>query len=334
MGNFPINDHPQWFKRDSTKLKTYEDCGRLYFFEHLLGWKPDVPAHDLWFGSAYHKAREHQLLYGYEDVEGAMVAFLNDYRLHFDQSTDEMYSPKNPTAVLHALLKFRDEHKDDLREFKLVEREGVKLTEISGTVPVDEKRVLYYKMDSVLENIQTSKVRSWDHKTTSGKWIHDTRWDNELYLSIQCGTYTHALYCMYPIDQVDGVEFYKIGFEFLSKGSKNRPAGYDCTIRKIPAFKRPDQMNSWLWTVNDLLDDIDRDLDRLSHCTDNDSTLMAFRMNPTSCQNYRGCPFHDFCMEWRNPLQRCQIPPLGFVQEFWDPSTIETTNKINLEWPK
>lgn len=330
----PIPEHPEWLKRDSTKLDTYIECHRKYLYEHLLGWKMDKPSHDLHFGSSYHKAREHQLIHGYDDIQGAMVAFLTEYRKHFDQESDAIYIPKTPTAVLHALMKFRDEHSDDLREFRVVEKDGVKLTEISGTVPVDDKRVLYYKMDSIVQNIQTEKYRSWDHKTTSGKWIHDTRWDNELYLSIQNGTYTHALYCMYPIDQVDGVEFYKIGFEYLQRSSRNREAGYNCTIRKIPAFKRPDQMNTWLWLVNDILDEIDRDLDRLSHSTDGESVLQAFRQNPKSCTNYGGCPFHDFCLGWQNPLRRCQEPPLGFRQEFWDPSKIETVNKFNLEWPR
>jgi len=91
-------------------------------------------------------------------------------------------------------------------------------------------------------------------------------------------------------------------------------------------------MNAWLWTVNDLLDDLEREFDRLGHCSENDSVLMAFPMNPSGCSSYRGCPYHDYCISWSNPLQRSDEPPLGFKVEFWNPMDMDTTNKMNLEW--
>jgi hypothetical protein len=294
----------------------------------------DVPAHDLHFGSSWHKGREYQLIHGYHEVLGAYNAFETEYRKHFGPETDSIYVPKTPASVLAALIKFSEEHSNDLVENELVEIDGVKLTEISGTVPVDDKRVLHYRMDSVLRRHSDEKVFSWDHKTTSGKWIHDHRWDEEYYLSIQNGTYTHCLYCMFPIKEVDGVEFIKTGFEFLQRSSSARSAGYHSTTRYIPAFKNPEQMNVWLWNVLDILDDIDRDMARLSNCREDDPVLMSFQQNPKSCTAYKGCPFHDFCLSWANPLQRCSKPPLGFRQEFWNPAEIETTNKINLEWQR
>jgi len=137
---------------------------------------------------------------------------------------------------------------------------------------------------------------------------------------------------MFPIEEVLGIEFCQVGFEYLKRGSKNRSAGYHTTLQRVPAFKTPDQMNVWLWTVNDILDDIDADMDKLHDCNENDPVLMAFRMNPGSCTNYRGCPFHDYCLAWSNPLQQCHTPPLGFRVEFWDPSAMQTTIKKNLEW--
>jgi hypothetical protein len=137
---------------------------------------------------------------------------------------------------------------------------------------------------------------------------------------------------MFPVEQVDGVEFCGTGFEYLKRGSANRPAGYHATLRRIPAFKTPDQMNVWLWNVNAILDEIEREMDKLFHCSDSDTVLMAFRMNPKSCTDYKGCPYHDYCLSWSNPLRQCSEPPLGFRTEFWDPSQMKTTNKLNLEW--
>jgi hypothetical protein len=325
-----IPSHPSWDIKDSSKLDDYNRCHRYYFYHYLLGWTLDRPEHDLIFGDAFHRAREHQLLFGYDDIPDAYNAFETVYRKDFPVETDPLYQPKTPASVLNALVNFAQLYSRDLADNEVVELDGKKMTEIAGTVPVDEKRVLHYRMDSIMRRIEDQKIFSWDHKTTSGKWIHDTRWDNELYLSIQNGTYTHCLYCMFPIEQVLGVEFVKTGFEYLERGSAKRLAGYYSTTRRVPAFKSPEQMNTWLWTVNDLLDELDRDMDRLSHASEGDEVLMAFRMNPKSCTNYRGCEFHDYCLAWQNPLRRCQEPPIGFIARWWDPSEREATVKKNL----
>ena len=329
---FPIPEHISWNIKDSSKLDDYYRCPRYYFYHYMLGWTLDVPAHDLIFGDAFHHAREHQLLFGYGDILGAFEAFERVYRPQFPPETDSIYLPKTPAAVLKALMNFASEYSRDLIDNRVVELDGKKMTEIAGTVPVDEKRVLHYRMDSIMERVVDGMIFSWDHKTTSGKWIHDTRWDEELFLSIQNGTYTHCLYCMFPVEQILGVEFVKTGFEYLQKGSANRPAGYHATTRRIPAFKSPDQMNTWLWTVNVKLDEIERDMDRLTHCSDRDAVLMAFPINPKSCTSYRGCEFHDFCLAWQNPLQRAYEPPLGFIQKFWNPAERESTVKKDLRF--
>ena len=329
--SFPISYHPSWEIKDSSKIDDYIRCPRYYFFHHMLGWSLDVPEHDLVFGDAFHHGREHQLLFGYDKIEGAYNAFLNVYRKTFSPDTDALYLPKTPTAALHAIQQFASDYSRDLIDNEVVEIDGIKMTEMAGTVPVDEKRVLHYRMDSIMRRIEDGMIYSWDHKTTSGKWIHDTRWDRDLFLSIQNGTYTHCLYCLFPVDQVLGVEFDKTGFEYLKRGSVNRPAGYHATTRRVSAFKTPEQMNTWLWLVNTILDEIERDLDRLSHCSEDDEVLMAFRQNPKSCSAYRGCEFHDYCLAWQNPLRRSYEPPLGFIKKFWNTAERESTVKKDLK---
>ena len=329
---FPLTEHPCWQIKDSSKLDNYISCPRQFMLSHVLGWRPDSPAHDLHFGTSWHCAREHQLLHGYDDIGGAYNAFIIEYRKEFDPATDEIYRPKTPTAVLNALTKFAEEKSSDLLENEVVELDGTKMTEISGSVPVAEDRILYYRMDSIMRHKVDGMIFSWDHKTTHERYLNGRQWAEAFHLGLQNGTYTHCLYCMFPVEQVLGIEFCGVGFTYLSRGSSQRPAGYHASLRRVPAFKTPDQMNSWLWTVNHWLDRIDDDMDRLFSCKESDPVLMAFPMNPKACTNYRGCPFHDFCLAWQNPLRQCHEPPLGFKVKFWNPAEMETTVKKNLEW--
>lgn len=322
-----ITEHPEWYIQDSSKLSDWCDCNRMYFFKHVLGWKVDRPEHHMYFGECWHMAREHQLIHGYDDVQGAYAAFINHYRKKFPELTDDMYKPKDPMGVVFALNKFAQERQSDLRDNKLL------FTEVSGTVPIDEKgRVLYYRMDSVLQNKESGRIFSWDHKSATEKSMNFPWWSTNFFLSIQNGTYTHCLYCMYPIEQVIGIEFCGTSFHYLTRGSSARAQGYHIGFKRVPAWKTPEQMNVWLWSVVSMLDDIDRDFDRLSKCSEGDAVMMCFPINPGSCSKYFGCAFHDYCMAWPNPLRHCSEPPLGFRQEFWDPRKMETTNKINLDW--
>ena len=88
----PIVEDPTWHIRDSSKLTDYMACPRMYFFSHILGWKLDMPAHDLHFGTCWHEAREYQLLHGYDDVAGAYEKFITKYREVFDPETDSIYT--------------------------------------------------------------------------------------------------------------------------------------------------------------------------------------------------------------------------------------------------
>lgn len=329
---FPLPDQPTWNIKDSTKLTDYTACPRKYFYNYVLGWKTDEPAHDLHFGESWHRAREHQLIHGYDDVQGAFDKFITHYRSVFPESTDSLFNPKTPTAALHTLMKFAEERGNDLLENEVVILDGEKMTEISGKVPVDDHRYLHYRMDSIMRRLSDGKIFSWDHKSTTAKSIVYPSWSEQFYLGIQNGTYTHCLYCQFPIEEVLGVEFCGVGFEFLSKGSSKRPAGYYSTFKRVPAYKDPGQMNAWLWNVNRILDEIDQDMDMLMSCSEDETVMMAFRMNPNSCTMYRGCPYHDFCCSFTNPLQQCYEPPLGFRVEFWDPSAMQTTVKKDLEW--
>jgi hypothetical protein len=58
--------------------------------------------------------------------------------------------------------------------------------------------------------------------------------------------------------------------------------------------------------------------------------MMCFPMNPTNCTKYFGCKYHDYCMSWPNPLQRCEEVPYGMKIEYWDPSAEEAKHTFKL----
>ena len=328
----PVPFHKEWLIIDSSKLSDYLACPRKYFYLHVLGWHSDVPDHDLIFGQAWHAAREHQLLYGYDSVSEAFDKFLSIYQPHFPSSTDEMYRPKNPESALKGLLVLARQYKSDLEENEVVSLDDQKMTEISGTVPISEKRSIHYKMDSIMRRKSDGKIFSWDHKTTHENYLNSSRWGDQFFLGIQNGAYSHCLYCLFDPSEVLGVEFYGAGFGYLKRASSKSPAGPRVSFRKVPAFKTLDQMSAWLFTVNATIDDIERDMDRLHHSKDSDLVLEAFPMNPVGCTMYRGCEFHDYCLAWQNPLQHSSSPPLGFHIEFWNPAEVETRVKKDIEY--
>lgn len=325
-----IPSHPSWEIRDPSKLDDYITCPRKFFFAHILGWQTETHRHDLFFGECWHIAREYMLINGYEDVAGAYGAFLKRYREVLDPETDELYRPKSPDAVLVALAKFSAH---PTRCYDLQDNE-VLYTEISGSVPVDDKRVLHFRMDSVLRDKQEGSIFSWDHKSKGGDF--NRQWEDKFHLGLQNGTYTHCLYCMYPDEmqagKIKGVEFCGTAFKYLKRGGKVNPQGYNVNLLRVPAWKSPEQMNTWLWNTIDILDNLDRDMDRLDSCKEDDPVMMCFQQNPNSCTNYFGCLYHDYCMSWSNPLRHSFQPPLGFEQSYWDPTKMETTNKMKLEW--
>jgi len=334
-----IPNHPSWEVLDSSKLDDFLQCPRRFFYCHVLGWRLDQPQHDLYFGESWHMAREYQLINGYEDVEGAYNVFINHYRKEFPEETDANFRPKVPEAVNQALLNFAVTYHNDLEENELLTNPdtGEPFTEIAGTVPIDDTRHLHFRMDSLLQRKSDEMVFSWDHKSSSAgymspRWNGQDPWGDQFFLGIQNGTYTHCMYCIFPVERVLGVEFCGCGFEYLKRGSSARPAGYYSTLRRVSAFKSPDQMNVWLYIVLDTLNNIEREFDSLSHSSENDEVLQAFPLNPGGCGKYRGCEFHEYCKLWSNPLRQCQEPPLGFRQEFWDPREKDSRNKMNLEW--
>lgn len=302
--------HPTWEIFDSSKIQTFMDCPRKYFYQYILGWNMDIPNHDLIFGAAFHEGME-VLTLNPGDVDGAHDAFLDYYRQYFSPETDDIYRPKTPDAALMAFAHYISRYQGQDRFTPLY-------TELGGRVFTGKHHIVY-KIDAVCKD-ENDHIFALEHKTTKNG-IRQV-WLDEFLLSLQIGTYSYALRCIYPniapIVIVNGVSFSKTKVDMIRQ----------------PVKKTRHQLNIWSLTINFWIDQMKEEIDIFLNQSPEDEYLKAFPLNTRACTNYfRLCPFHDFCMAWANPAkQACDGPPEGFTTRYWNPLeelTIKT--EINLE---
>lgn len=266
----PFQLHPTTQILDSTKLKAFR-CPRKFFYTYVLGWKPDFPSNDLIFGESVHKAFDSiynsNSLASESLVEG-FNAFLRCYRKAFDEGTDGLFKAKCPDAAFEMIGKYANEYQDDLQNYKTI------ATEISGSVPVSltPDRRLHFRLDRVSQDLRDGKIVNFEIKTTSLNLSDVWQWQWEL--DNQIGVYTHALYCFYPREQVKGAIVDGVSFRQLK-------SGFSINFKRVPIQKSDAQMQFWLWEINDLIDRVEWEYQRLDSCSENDPVLQCFPRDPT-----------------------------------------------------
>lgn len=306
-----IEPHETWNIIDSTKLETFKECPRMFFYKYVLGWEPEFTSHDLVFGQAWHIAMEYLLLHGYgmEQVINAHELFATHYERHFPIEVQGDLEPKSSAGALLALTHYAARYgaEDSLLR--------VHYTEIAGTISVLKGRILHFRMDTVAED-QQHGVFSLEHKTT--KTLERTfvdKWS----LHNQPNLYTHVLYCLFPTDSVYGVIINGTALYKQGPRTKKPPAEF----KRVPCRRTPEMMNVWIHNLDRWLDDLYDEYNRLMSTEDSADFMSAFKQNDASCTHYWGCQYHDFCIGWANPVQYCNDVPSGFVKRYWDPSNPE-----------
>lgn len=316
-----IQPHSSWEIRDSSKLSEFRRCPRKFFYRYLLGWESEQPNNDLWFGESVHKGLEIVTLKGFshEALSESLKAFINHYRLKFPPETDDFFKGKSPAGFVALLTKYADTYASDPYEYEPL------YTEISGSVPISDQpeRRLHFRMDSILRRRKDGMVCSLEHKTT-GLSLNEA-WKAQHELSLQVGTYTHVLHCIYKLEEILGVLINGLSIRLLK-------SGHVIELERVPVFKTFSHLQTWIWEINDLWDTTEFEMDRLMNsCKEDDEVLMAYPRRTEACMDFfRKCTYHDFCCTWSNPLQHCDEPPLGFKEEFWDPREMDTRHKMDL----
>jgi len=244
--------------------------------------------------------------YSVDSVGEAYAAFLEYYRRFIPEEMDAIYSPKSPDYALAGLALYSQKWRHD--EYKVL------YTEVPGCVPIElvngEIALIDFRIDRIVEGKEGIYIM--EHKTaTKGGEL----WNRQWYLSIQVGTYIHALNCHFPNEKVwgawiDGVFFLKS----MLPGATKKPPEMDSLFKRVPVRKTLGQMNNWMQIVGNAICQIRQNLEALE-----EGGELYFIMNPTNCMKYGICQYHDLCVSWDSPIDRLDEPPMGFTQTFWDP---------------
>jgi len=309
FGKSGIPVHPTWGVMDSTKIQALQDCPRKYFFSYILGWRSDTPSIHLAFGHAWHQAMEVVLTEGHspEAVQKAYAVFMSDYvkRMQKDPMVlEELHPSKNPSNALRGLAEYTSRWHDEPADTLYVE--------VAGTVPISDDRIIHTKTDAIRrypENtLHEGKIYSLEHKTTTRQ---TASWEEKWHYLFQVGTYYHFLKCMFPPDEVHGIV---INGAIFRKGGNAFP--------RIPVTFSPQMWELWVQEANHWWDYLEWNMGLLYETSPSDRVMIAFPRNSYSCSKF-GCSYPHLCSVHANPLQRCDKPPLGYIQEYWDPRRVE-----------
>lgn len=306
---------------DSTKLKSYIECPRQFFFRYVLGWTQDMPNHHLAYGTCLHKALATLMCNGLnsESLASSIAVFQEEYRKLYPNFTDleEELAPKNIGNGTRLLYQY-------VQNYQFRDKFDVLHVEVAGSVPVcdDPPRELYFRLDTVCRENGTLFVL--EHKPTSympSNWAEQWQLDNQIF------AYIHALYYHFKTEApIRGVVVNGMTIcnpPKLKKDGGQYANARDTEFTRVTVDKSFDMLESWLWDVNEALDDLEFDFERLSECNEADDRLECFTRRSTHCvHKYGVCPFLSLCSAWPNPLQRCSVPPNGFKQEWWDPRDV------------
>lgn len=308
--------HHTWDILDSTKSDSYMSCPRSYFFEYVLGWRNTEPNIHLIHGEAHHRAQEIILQSRYDSyaIDVAMDAYEEYYREFFSPEVDDIYYPKVPGVEREVLKKYIELYAKDMDKYEVI------ATETGGSVAITESDVLWFRMDSIMKSLEHGLFLSMEHKTGSR---NSNAWRDKWQTKFQVGTYSHALYCLYPIDEVYGVMINGIFYYKKSVSDRN--------FVRVPCPRTSASMNLWLNTAQRVLEQIQYDFQILAECSPDDPYLKAFPPYPISCDSWSGCKYLALCSAWPNPLTHVDFIPVGLKVDFWDPKNKALNTKNSIE---
>ncbi len=322
-----IEEHPTFWVIDSTKIQDYMQCPRMYFFKYILGWRLELPSVHLEYGIALHKALEHLLTHGYDPVSttAAFDIFDDYFSKNYVSICGDDHKSKNIGTTYYSLLQYARQYARDLEEFKVLH------TEVAGSVLIDPKKKLYFRLDTVCKGRFEGRtgIFSLEHKTGT---TYDRKWSLQWKQKFQVGTYYHVINCHF-LEDVIGVVingFFPHNPPEMKKDGTPRAASRDCEFRRELIQRNKAQMEDWILTANSWYDSIIADTTNCFMVSEDMLVMKPFRKQTEQCTSFFGCAFADYCRAWANPVGH-QHPQAGFVKSYWDPREMVKEAKTKME---
>jgi len=355
---YPVAPHPTWDILDPSKLNTYLECERMFFFEYVLGWRQTTTTNHLHFGSAHHEAMElltksllssriegveniphllseltrsygdideaaEMLIKTFPQIDEAFQKFLDYYRAdpEFGPDSDEIFYPKTPAREALALLLYTHEYAVDFHCFELVHSSDLDRPMIEFRIQaLLEDFTVCGKVDALIRNKDSGKVFVLEHKTGTPYHAWDAQWE----MNNQPAFYSYFTYLIAGPENFGGVIMN--GVLFNKRMKKNAKKDADDPFRLIDlersrVYRQPELMRAWYWNVFHRLCEIQGQFEMLADCSASEPALRAFPMREKNCTSFygRSCPYLSLCKSVPNPLAISDSVPSGLHEEWWNP---------------
>ncbi|MEG0299709.1 MAG: hypothetical protein RR609_09060, partial [Aurantimicrobium sp.] len=257
------------------------------------GWRSEVPSIHLTFGRLWHEALESIYRNAFS------VQAVGDALTLFDpiEEWGDRYGNKSAANARAGLIEYAARYARDVETYEI---DGV---EEGGSVLIAPDRYLIFNKDIRAHRRGDGKPIIIEHKTASST---GPTWSRQWALSLQVGTYIYSE----KIEHDLAVDCLVNCTCFLKAARK---------FERVLCMRSEEMLKVWLVTVNALYSELEFELQVLAECGPQDTVLQAFPLNPSACSSYAGCPYHDYCTSWPNPLRYAPEPPLGFTIDFWNP---------------
>lgn len=345
---------------DNTRIQSYRECERKFYYRHIRDWAPDGTKAALAFGGAWHQAMD-QVWAAYCGVNQAAVdqqlVIGNAMRAFEEKWTSEGFCsleeflamsldaqkalmPRTPMVAAEMIYGYIEAREHAMRfNFEPVEGEWI---ERPFAVPLDpEEPNLFYvgRFDKVVRRRSDGSIFGIEHKTTTA-YKKDGFFKGEFIEGFS------------PNSQVRG---YNFAGKMIWGPAKFKGILVDAALvhrdvhegfKLIPVEEQLPMLEDWLWNTHRRIQSIEGDMDRLEYIRrvkaggpTNDTIadlqyLSAFPQKTEACTAYGNtCPFIDLCRSKADP-EAWEQPPKGFRVERWSPFDELELAKIGLPAPE
>ena len=314
---------------DNTRVSSYFECPRQYFFRHVMHLTFPGSSPALAFGSGWHGGLDEIWLHAKDPCDDGQLlkmAITNfgskwveaGFEITPDVNLDEK---RNPGLALDMFAEYITKYRSFIKKYEVIAVEQpFVIPIIEANTMYDGQPPVFYigRWDKVYRD--NGRVYIREHKTTS------------LYRKV--GNFAAEWTASFsPNNQVDGYSFAGVavfGDEF--KGVMVEGALVHKTVRAftlLPITRSMVNLDAWVWEVRYWLNEILENTMMAEACGTEQEFLQAFPKRTEHCQyKYGLCPYLDLCKYGdANPLR--MSTPDNFIESAWDPFDHNMTGAEN-----